>query len=70
MTNSEAVGLLMNSQYYERGYKQGVTDVLNKISAEIEQLREDYKAYWEMEEANALDNALTILNKYKAESEG
>lgn len=44
-------------------------EVLDKIRAEIEQLREDYKAYWEMEEANALDNALTIIDKYRAESE-
>lgn len=69
MTNGEAVSLLMNSQYYSRGYKQGVSDVLDKIRVEIEQLREDYKAYWEMEEANALDNALTIIDKYKGESE-
>ena len=35
MTNSEAVSLLMNSRYYEQGYKQGVYDVLDKIRAEI-----------------------------------
>ena len=37
MTNSEAVSMLMNSQYYNQGYKQGVSDVLDKIRAEIEQ---------------------------------
>ena len=36
MSNSEAVSLLMNNQYYEQGYKQGSSDILNKIRAEIE----------------------------------
>ena len=36
MTNSDAVSLLMNNQYYKQGYEQGVSDVLDKIRAEIE----------------------------------
>ena len=36
MTNSDAVSLLMNNQYYKQGYKQGASDVLEKIRTEIE----------------------------------
>lgn len=35
MTNSEAVSLLMNSKYYKQGYKQGVSDVTDKIKRDI-----------------------------------
>lgn len=63
MTNSEAVGMLMNSQYYKQGYKQGVSDVLNKIRVEIE-FEVDHRT-------NMLcaEDVFAILDKYKAESE-
>lgn len=67
MTNSEAVSLLMNSEYYNKGYKQGVSDVLDKIKAEIKTLS---KKYWYCEHAADLDEVLEILDKYKRESEG
>lgn len=63
MTNSEVVGMLMNSQYYKQGYKQGVSDVLDKIRAEIE-FEVDHRT-------NMLcaEDVFAILDKYKAESE-
>lgn len=42
MTNSEAVSMLMNNQYYNQGYKQGVSDILNSIRAEIENEQNPY----------------------------
>lgn len=64
MTNSEAVSLLMNSQYYKQGYKQGVSDVLDKIRTEIE-FEVDHRT-------NMLcaEDVLEIIDKYKSESEG
>lgn len=63
MTNSEAVGMLMNSQYYKQGYKQGVSDVLNKIRTEIE-FEVDHRT-------NMLcaEDVFEIIDKHKAESE-
>lgn len=62
MTNSEAVSLLMNSEYYNKGYKQGVSDVLDKIKAEIKTL---LKKYWYCEHAADLNEVLEIIDKYK-----
>ena len=70
MTNSEAISLLMNSQYYKQGYKQGVSDVLDKIRAEI---KEEEKVEHIPEDVNmwhyirALDRTLSIIDKYMAE---
>ncbi len=76
MTNSEAVSLLMSNEYYKQGYKQGVSDVLDKISVEIKALSSEPTAYdvvdgnpvkdavWE-----TLNEVLQIIDKYKAESE-
>lgn len=63
MTNSEAVSLLMNSQYYKQGYKQGISDVLDKIRTEIE-FEVDHRT-------NMLcaEDVLEIIDKHKAESE-
>ena len=63
MTNSEAVGMLMNSQYYKQGYTKGVSDVLDKIRTEIE-FEVDHRT-------NMLcaEDVFTILDKYKARSE-
>ena len=63
MTNSEAVSLLMNSQYYKQGYKQGSSDVLDKIRTEIE-FEVDHRT-------NMLcaENVFEIIDKYNAESE-
>ena len=63
MTNSEAVSLLMNNQYFKQGYKQGVSDVLDKIKTEIE-FEIDHRT-------NMLcaEDVFAILDKYKSESE-
>lgn len=63
MTNSEVVGILMNSQYYSQGYKQGASDVIDKIKTEIE-FEVDHRT-------NMLcaEDVFAILDKYKAESE-
>ena len=66
MTNSDAVSLLMHNQYYEQGYEQGVSDVLDKIRAEIEDLT--YYS-WEISPRTVIDDVLEIIDKYKAESE-
>ena len=63
MSNSEAVSLLMNNQYYKQGYRQGVADVLDKIKTEIE-FEVDHRT-------NMLcaEDVFAILDKYKLESE-
>ncbi len=63
MNNSEAVSLLMNNQYYKQGYKQGVSDVLDKIRAEIE-FEVDHRTYM-----LCAEDVFEIIDKYKAESE-
>lgn len=65
MTNSEAVSLLMNSEYYNKGYKQGVSDVLDKIIAEIQNLRNCSCSCSD----GIIDDVEDIIDKYKAESE-
>lgn len=70
MTHSEAVNLLMNSQYYEQGYKQGVSDVLDKIRAEIESYIDKEKLAFGGQFDSALNLALKIVDKYKTKSEG
>lgn len=63
MTNSEMVSLLMNSQYYKQGYKQGVSDTLDKIRAEIE---------FEVDRRTNMlcaEDVFEIIDNYKAESE-
>lgn len=63
MTNSEAVSILMNNQYYSQGYKQGASEVINKIRTEIE-FEVDHRT-------NMLcaEDVFAILDKYKSESE-
>ena len=63
MTNSEAVSLLMNNQYYNQGYNKGVSDVLDKIRAEIE-FEVDHRT-------NMLcaEDVFEIIDKYREESE-
>jgi len=63
MTNSETVSMLMNSQYYKQGYKQGASDVLNKIRTEIE-FEVDHRT-----NMVCAEDVFAILDKYKAESE-
>ncbi len=65
MTNSEAVSLLMSNEYYNRGYKQGASDVLDKIKAEIGQTLLDDACMQE----HSVEKCLSIIDKYKAESE-
>ena len=54
---------------FDKGYEQGQRDILDKIRAEIEEQKEnrcfdDMFAY-----ITGLDDALEIIDKYKAESE-
>lgn len=73
MTNSDAVILLMNSEYYKQGYKQGVSDVSDKIREDIK------KWYWQADKQALakdpcvvdamIDLFIRTINKYKAESE-
>lgn len=65
MTNSEAISLLMNSQYYKQGYKQGVSDVLDKIRAEIEQMPSELTA--DGRRMIRRESVFRIIEKYKAE---
>ncbi len=65
MTNSKAVNLLMNSQYYEQGYKQGVSDILDKIRAEL--IQSIQNGTLKIESGN--EELFRIINKYNAESE-
>lgn len=52
---------------YERGYKDGKRDVLEKIRAEIEDLDPEYnfEGYYQGQV-----EVLQIIDKYRAESEG
>ena len=59
----------MNNQYYERGYKQGVSDVLDKIRAEIVE-HAKINQNLNTDRANALCWCLKLIDKYKGESEG
>ena len=69
MTKSQVVSLLMNSQYY----KQGVSDVLDKIRAEVESIERygtnNGKDLWLRTPEEIKEDVLTIIDKYKAESE-
>lgn len=74
MTNSEAVSLLMNNQYYKQGYKQGISDVLDKIRAEIETLNPVNYVYMSSYDghrgaSDMKDDVLAIIDKCKEESE-
>lgn len=68
MTNSEAVILPMSSEYYKQGYKQGVSDVLDKIKVEIEQ-KCCITVGRENDPAITLYDVFQIIDKYKRESE-
>ena len=59
MTNSEAVSMLMNNQYYNQGYKQGASDVLDKIKDEIVELRSRQNV--------GVMECLDIIDKYMVE---
>lgn len=55
---------------YSKGYKDGVKDVLDKIRAEIEELKNAPPCFDDMFEYKyAVDDVLAIIDKYKAESE-
>lgn len=52
---------------YEKGYKDGKNEILDKIRAEIADLDDadyDYEGYYK-----AVTDALQIIDKYKAEGE-
>lgn len=57
---------MTKEQNYMRGYADGKSDVLDNIRAEIETER---NAGCHTQYAGGLDFALSIIDKYKAESE-
>ena len=67
MTNSEVVNMLMNSEYYSRGYKQGVSDTLNKIRAEISDFEEEvfHRPNTDYSDYAAIRHCLEIIDKYR-----
>ena len=65
MTNSEAVILLMSSEYYKQGYKQGVSNVLDKIKAEIKELQLIGYATVDGKREIASRAVMQIIDKYK-----
>ena len=59
---------MSKEQNYMRGYEDGKSDVLDKIRAEIEQLRK-HKDYLD-EQGAIIIEILNIIDKYNTESEG
>lgn len=59
---------MTKEQNYFRGYKDGKSDVLDNLRAEIEQLHYHPKIDFIKNDA-VVDIALEIIDKYKAESE-
>jgi hypothetical protein len=57
-----------SAQYYSQGYKQGVSDALDKIRAEIEQIADEEQKHDE-KWAIGLRYAVKIIDKYKVERE-
>ena len=66
---------MTKEQNYLRGYRDGKSDVLNKIRAEIEALIDWHDCPIEYDNGNdawyceACNQALNIIDKYRAESE-
>ena len=58
---------MTKEQNYMRGYKDGKSDVLDKIRAEIAEYKDDKVIHDERNEM--IDIVLDIIDKYKAESE-
>lgn len=57
---------MTKEQNYMRGYKDGKSDVLDKIRAEIDGLT----YFWcEVNPKSVIDDVLEIIEKYKVESE-
>lgn len=66
MTNSEAVNMLMNSQYYSQGYKQGASDVLDKVRAEVKSMDFDFGDYYD-HTSTIIEMMCEVIDKYKPE---
>lgn len=66
MTNSEAVSMLMNNQYYNQGYKQGVSDVLDSIRVEVESMDFDFGDYYD-HTSTIIEMMCEVIDKYKPE---
>ena len=62
---------MTKEQNYMRGYEDGKSDVLDKIRAEIEQLRIHKAQYLTSDCKVCIDSqdVLNVIDKYKAESE-
>lgn len=58
---------MTKEQNYMRGYKDGKSDVLDKIRAEIAEYKDDKVIHDERNEM--IDIVLDIIDKYKAKSE-
>lgn len=67
MTNSEAVSLLMSNEYYNRGYKLGVSDVSDKIKRDIFNACSD--SYHTPVRKLDCETIFEIIDKYRAGSE-
>ena len=64
MTNSEAVSMLMNNQYYNQGYKQGASDVLDSIRVEVESMDFDFGDYYD-HTSTIIEMMCKVIDKYK-----
>ena len=63
---------MTKEQNYMRGYEDGKSDVLDKIRAEIEQLRLHKAQFLTSDNKVCIDSqdVLNVIDKYTAESEG
>ncbi len=68
---SEAeIKAMTKEQNYIRGYKDGKSDVLDEIRAEIASLEEGISSYFNDRPWVFKDEVLQIIDKYREESEG
>ena len=61
---------MTKEQNYFRGYKDGKSDTLDKIRAEIVDIEEGISSYHNDRPWIFKDEVLDIIERYKAESEG
>lgn len=63
---------MTKEQNYMRGFEDGKSDVLDKIRAEIEQLKLHKAQFITNDNKVCIDSqeVLNVIDKYKAESEG
>lgn len=61
---------MSKEQNYMHGYKDGKSDVLDKIREEIKALSNSNPSYWHSGDMVERDDVLEIIDKYKAERRG